>query len=66
MYSALSGPNDWILRYIKTTFTFTSHICTVCLFIMLSDALSVISTHEYHEASETMFMPTLYTNYDFM
>ena len=23
MYSALSGPTDWILRYIKTTFTFT-------------------------------------------
>ena len=22
MYSALSGPTDWILRYIKTTFTF--------------------------------------------
>ena len=21
MYSALSGPTDWILRYIKTTFT---------------------------------------------
>ena len=23
VYSALSGPTDWILRYIKTTFTFT-------------------------------------------
>ena len=22
MYSAVSGPMDWILRYIKTTFTF--------------------------------------------
>ena len=22
MYSALSGPTDWILHYIKTTFTF--------------------------------------------
>ena len=22
VYNALSGPTDWILRYIKTTFTF--------------------------------------------
>ena len=51
VYSALSGPTDWILRNIKTTFTFF----TLCLFNYLQEIKDTLDKEAIYRCMTTCY-----------